>query len=476
MDLTLNKSQVKMLEKAIVSLTSSQEWIDFLDIVISHFENIAKSGDSQPEHLIDEMLNVLDLENPEDLGLAVEYALGAVAIHAIGVQPFINAALKRMKVETIKGITAIRQYFREAAKYFDKLPADCQVASKKGVLAKKASFAEESSAKDHPPIEAASLLLALQAIQHQQESQSAALEELKRKQGEESSEESSAESEPEEDDKMAHILAAVQNIKHQMNTNAQAIAELTLQQKNGTSVRMGSRDHSNSNATLGDALAVPAIRPPKSCAACHKALVPNHAYCGYCGEAVPSPLAPTSQFLPATVSSTPMTLTHPLVHYRYDAWPSLAKTGSTDRQLLLQTLKQAFACNQSRLNHQRDVNMELLDYLLQDDSTNALKLIGDRCHFLCFLDTHTLQEALHYWHQLRQDERPQRFRVAETSTALMQSGARISSRQSQHLTSQLGMSTAEFMDPLPDHQGGGTGRWAGGRPFQQTVKKKKKKK
>ena len=191
------------------------------------------------------------------------------------------------------------------------------------------------------------------------------------------------------------------------------------------------------------------------------AIVAAVAFCGNCGEAVPNHNATASQFLPATVNSTPMTLTHPLVHYRYDSWPLLARTGSTDRQLLLQTLKQAFGCGQSRLNHQRDVNIEVLDYLLQGDLPNAIKLIGDRCHFLCFLDSHTLQEALHYWHQLRQDERPQRFRVAETSTALMQSGTRVSSRQSQHLATQLGVSEADFADPFPA-QGGGSGRGAGG--------------
>ena len=168
-----------------------------------------------------------------------------------------------------------------------------------------------------------------------------------------------------------------------------------------------------------------------------------------------------------------MTITHPLVHYRYDAWPTLARTGSTDRQLLLQTIKAAFACSQNRLNYQRDVNMELLDYLLQGDTTNAIKLIGDRCHFLCFLDSHTLQEALHYWSQLRQDERPQRFRVAETSTALMHSAARVSARQSHHLANQMGVSEQDFIDhdSPNDPQGEESDHWTGRRDRKGGKKK-----
>ena len=338
-------------------------------------------------NVINTMLDVLDMQDPEDVELALEYVMAAIAFKYVKYTPLLTAAMQQMNISTFPGITKLRNAFRDGTK-FSKLATP--------------------KIHDHAPPqqegEVAQILASLQIIQKQQQSQAKALAKLQSPEDDSSSDQEEA---SEENDTMTEILGALQDIKKQMDNQ-------------GKEIRALQSGKVSAKCTLDDA-----------------------------SDSHISPLSATA----IKEMSSSMTLTHPMVHYRYDAWPILAKGGSTDRQILLRTLKEAFQCNQSRLNHQRDVLMELLDYALQKDYQSLIKLIGDRSHFLSFLDDHTLQESTHYWHQLRQDERPQRFRAAETSTMLM--GQRIS-QHATHLTKQLGVTE----DLVEDYQGGDNGRGA----------------
>ena len=409
--------------------------------------------------VVAQMLSLLDLIDPEDIDLSVEYIMAALAFKFIRFTPLFAAALAQIGISSFSGITKVRNSFKDAVQFHHIAQPSSAIATQSpsidanatANLSQKAHSKAHSSAiasqslsnvanpaanlpkKPHSgaistqlpsqDATAAAILSKLAQIQQSQDAHGAAIAKLQHPDSDSSDEdESSSQDDNEPDSIQQAILDAVNDIQKKMAAQNKEIK--ALQSQKGHHIQ-----DSYSRHTLDDSQDDEYSAPMSA-----KAL---------------------------KEMSSPMTLTHPMVHFRYDAWEQLAKGGSTDRQVLIRTLKDAFQCSQKRLNHQRDVLMELLDYALQKDYKNLIKLIGDRSHFLSFLDEHTLQESTHYWQQLRQDERPQRFRAAETSTILM--GQHLSHQHAKHLSKEMSYDHEES-----DRQGGGS-RPGGGK----TPKKKK---
>ena len=156
---------------------------------------------------------------------------------------------------------------------------------------------------------------------------------------------------------------------------------------------------------------------------------------------------------------SPITLSHPQLHYHHDKWYPLGAESPANRHILMTRLHSLFSGSQNKLNHQKDILLELLDLIIQDDLEATVKLICDRLHFLKFLDQHTLQQAVHYWSQLRGENRPTRFKAAECSTQLLAASHSVNLRQAQHYTHQQGLAMKdESQTPqeyYPNDQGGG---------------------
>ena len=404
----LSPDQVDSIRTFIDKTVDSKESDEWTALILDAVD--ACNDNASAIAVVEQMLSLLDMEDPDDLDLSVEYILAALALTLAHFTPLFNAALKEVKLQSFPGITKVRNAFRQGQNFGKQAKAGHAPGSKGRLPTTPATPATSQVAE---------ILTMLQSIQQKQDNQGAAIAQLQHQDSDSESESEEDTSDDDQPDPMQAVLAAVQDIKHKMNLQSKEIKTLQSGKKALPSKEKYTLDDSNEDPH--GLLSAKAIKE----------------------------------------MSSPMSLTHPMVHYRYDSWPVLAKGGSTDRQVLLRTLKEAFQCSQSRLNHQRDVLMELLDYALQKDYKSLIKLIGDRSHFLSFLDEHTLQESTHYWHQLRQDERPQRFRAAETSTMLM--GQRVSHQHAAHLTKQLGLSD----DLGDDQQGGG---------YRRGDKKKKKQK
>ena len=86
--------------------------------------------------------------------------------------------------------------------------------------------------------------------------------------------------------------------------------------------------------------------------------------------------------------------------------------------MLMHNLRNAFTTKIPKLNYQLTFALQVIDLLLQEDLQKAYTLLCDRCHFLIHSSTHTLQEAVHFYEQLRGDQRPQKYKNAEISTQL----------------------------------------------------------
>ena len=164
---------------------------------------------------------------------------------------------------------------------------------------------------------------------------------------------------------------------------------------------------------------------------------------------------------------SPITISHPQLHFHHDKWYPLGSESSANRHILMTRLQSLFNSSQSKLNHQKDILLELLDLLIQDDLEATVKLICDRLHFLKFLDTHSLNQAVHYWQQLRGENRPTRFKAAECSTQLLAASHSVNLRQAQHYTQQQGLAMQDASKATPEYslndQGGGSASGAGRR-------------
>ena len=144
----------------------------------------------------------------------------------------------------------------------------------------------------------------------------------------------------------------------------------------------------------------------------------------------------------------------------------------------MHTLRTAFTTKIPKLNHQLHFAVQVIDLLLQEDIPKAYTLLCDRCHFLVHSASHTLQESVHFYEQLRGDKRPQKYKNAEISTQLQKAKGkggystaeqRWANNGGQHARDNGSTSTDPFDESQTtnQNQGGGGGGGRRGRQWRR---------
>jgi len=111
-------------------------------------------------------------------------------------------------------------------------------------------------------------------------------------------------------------------------------------------------------------------------------------------------------------------LDDPAIIFRSDLWHEKVNS-NVDRWMLLKSLKEECYTQVPKLNYQIEIHIKVIDMLLQERLDDAYALLCDRIQFLRYQANHSLEEAIHFWEQLRAIDKPQKYKAADIAALLM---------------------------------------------------------
>ena len=161
-------------------------------------------------------------------------------------------------------------------------------------------------------------------------------------------------------------------------------------------------------------------------------------------------------------------LDDPAIIFRSDLWHEKVNT-NMDRWMLLKSLKEECYTQVPKLNYQIDIHIKVIDMLLQERLDDAYALLCDRIQFLRYQANHSLDEAIHFWEQLRAIDKPQKYKAADIAALLMskRKEKNYTPKQSAYLQGQLDHSKDDKTPPGATPQKGGSPYHAQGQQRQE---------
>ena len=413
MDYHLSKEQVKRLDRTIKFVSKIDKWVELVDNIVS---NIEEDTDGDMEDLMLTMLSFLDLENPEDISLTTEYIMGAVAMRFITVTALFRQGLADLDLKTIPGITAVKNHFREAAKFFDQLPSNCKCA-----------HMHSPANKYSPP-----------ASMHAEDPDG----------GENQDDEDNTHPDSIKASQLASIMAQME--KRITNKLMQKLNGPDAATKRSTMAQILDDDSSLSSDyddTIGDPTSL-----PKATSQMTKGT--HHA------KGKTQPKYSKEEYSDVDVDD-PDILYFPLV------WMDKARESTADQRQLMTTLKEQTRLQQPKHRveqYQMDHMLKVLHLLFKGQIDNAIEQIAFRMHFLLKASKRQLNEAVGYYEHLLQAKRPMKEKEADIVSKMPKS---LPTKQADFLLQQAkkgahqaspstaGGAAAQQGDTTPGHGRGG---------------------
>ena len=179
---------------------------------------------------------------------------------------------------------------------------------------------------------------------------------------------------------------------------------------NGANADLSADSHSNPNATLQAIHQVLSHKPPNA----NTNQPANQQLQSQCVDTAMH----THAIQPPSNDSTYVPLDDPSIIYRSDLWHEQVNT-NIERWMLLNTLKEECYTQVPKLNYQIEIHLKAIDLLLQQRLDDTYSLLCDRIHFLRYQATHKLDEAVHFWDQLRSLDMPQKYKSADIAALLL---------------------------------------------------------